>query len=90
MDSVTRYEYDPLKKSFVTKQTVVAANHNTGAFTDLVTVFTPDPFGNVASSTQLLNPAISLTVGLTTSHVYDANNNKTKTTDPRGSLTSFS
>jgi RHS repeat-associated protein len=77
---VKDYAYDTIFKAFVTKETVNGAIHNDGSFDDLVTDNTPDTYGNLATSTV---------DGLVTAHLYDANGNRTQTTDPNSNVTGF-
>ncbi len=55
--------------------------------TDLVTIDSPDAFGRLQS--EVVDPGDSTHQNLTTSYLYDSNNNKTRVTDPRQNVTGF-
>ena len=77
----TTYEYHPKFKGFITKKTVVGDNG--GSHNSIVTVYTPDEWGNVASVSH------GGELKLETLHEYDANGNKTATIDPEQHRTEF-
>lgn len=75
----------PSFKGFVTETRVKNAIPLVGGgTTDLVTTYTPDGYGYVATTT--IDPG---GLNITTNDVYDANGNKTSSTDARGITTTY-
>jgi len=94
--SVTQFKYEhPVFLNFLTEKRVLAnlggvlapgtttpTWNNGGGAIDIVTEYTPDAFGNVATEKRFPRDGIVLT----TTYTYDDNNNRISVTDARGGV----